>query len=304
LAVAVHTTQFEIRDARHALLTPVLQLAAETVQQLDRASGRQSVLIAGVCGRTDQAVCEAELARGLGYHAGLLSLSAFPEADDATLLAHCRAVAERIPLVGFYLQPAVGGRVLSTDFWRAFASIGNVVAIKIAPFDRYKTLDVIRGVAESGRAEQIALYTGNDDTIVTDLLTEFDVSVGDRRVRLPIKGGLLGHWACWTRRAVELLERCKRARAEGSVPGELLTLAAQVTDCNAALFDAAGGFAGCIAGIQTVLHQQGLLSSPRCLSADEVLSPGQWEAIQRVRHAYPHLIDDDFVAQHRDQWLR
>lgn len=303
LAVAVHTTQFEIRQPKHGLLRPVLELAAETVTAQDEATGRHTVLIAGICGDTRQAVAEATLARELGYHAGLLSLGALPEADDETLLAHCRTVASEMPLFGFYLQPAVGGRVLSVHFWRKFAEIPNLVGIKIAPFNRYQTLDVVRAVAESGRQREIALYTGNDDAILLDLLTEHAVPVGSETVRLRIVGGLLGHWACWTRRAVELLETCKQARDSGQLTPELLTLAAQVTDCNAALFDAANSFAGCIAGIHQVLYRQGLLASTRCLDPAEGLSPGQAEEIDRVSSSYPHLTDDAFVAEHLDQWL-
>jgi dihydrodipicolinate synthase/N-acetylneuraminate lyase len=303
LAVAVHTTQFEIRDPKYGLLRDVLQLAAETARDCDSKTGRETVLIAGVCGPTEQAIAEAELASSLGYHAGLLSLSALPEADTGALIEHCRRVAERIPLFGFYLQPAVGGRVLPVDFWSRFAELPQVIGIKLAPFDRYKTWDVIRGVAESGRGNEIALYTGNDDAIVTDLITRYRVPINGDVVELGMAGGLLGHWACWTARALELLETCRRGRLEGRVGAELLTLATEVTDCNAALFDAANGFAGCIAGIQYVLHQQGLLSSPRCLNPDETLSPGQREEIERVRAAYPHLIDDGFVKANLDDWL-
>lgn len=302
LAVAVHTTQFEIRDPQHDLLGRVLRLAAETARTLDDQHNRQTVLVAGVCGATDQAVKEARLAADLGYHVGLLSLAALRAASDEQLIEHCRRVAEQIPIFGFYLQPAVGGRELSPDFWRRLAEIPNLIGIKISPFDRYKTLDVIRAVAESGRERDIALYTGNDDTIVTDLLTPFRVNVDGRIVELKIAGGLLGHWACWTKRAVELLETCKQARQSEQISRDLLAIAAQVTDCNSALFDAANGYAGCIAGIQQVLFEQGILSSPRCLDPKEQLSPGQADAIARVRTAYPDLIDDSFVAQHVAQW--
>lgn len=303
LAVGVHTTQFEIREPGFDLLEPVLSLASETVRELDRETGRHTVMIAGICGQTGQAVQEARLARSHGYHAGLLSVAALPDADDDQLLEHCRAVAGEIPILGFYLQPAVGGRLLTIDFWRRLAEIPNLIGIKISPFDRYKTLDVVRAVAESGREEEIALYTGNDDTIVTDLLTEYHIELGERTARLRIVGGLLGHWACWTRAAVELLDRCKTLREQSELPSELLTLAAQVTDCNAALFDAANGFAGCIAGIQHVLCEQGLLSSTRCLSPDERLSDGQAQELRRVRDSYPHLVDDSYVRQNIHRWL-
>lgn len=291
LAVGVHTTQFAIRDGAIGLFKPVLALAAE---ELDRA-GRPLVRIGGVCGGTRQAVGEAELLREPGYHACLLSLAALADASDDELIAHCRAVAEVIPVIGFYLQPSVGGRRLSHAFWRRFAEIENVVAIKIAPFNRYQTLDVVRAVVESGR-EDIALYTGNDDSIVTDFLTPFRFAGRERR----IVGGLLGHWSVWTQRAVELLNRCRNADATP----ELMRLGAEVTDSNAAFFDAANGFRGCIAGLHEVLRRQRLLEGIWCLDPEETLRPGQAEEIDRVYRAYPHLHDDEFVAANRDAWLR
>lgn len=288
LAVGVHTTQFAIRE--RGLLEPVLALAGEEM----RRAGRPLVRIGGICGGTRQAVAEAGLLAGLGYDAALLSLAALREAGEAALIAHCREVAVVLPLVGFYLQPEVGGRVLSHAFWRRFAEIENVAAIKIAPFNRYRTLDVVRAVTEAGR-EDIALYTGNDDHIVGDLVTPFEFGGQTRR----IAGGLLGHWSVWTRRAVELLDRCQR---EGATPG-LLRLGVQVTDCNAAFFDAANGFRGCIAGLHEVLRRQGLLEGIWCLDENEGLSPGQREEIDRVHAAYPHLHDDAFVAEHLDEWL-
>ena len=302
VAVGVHTTQFEIRA--RGLYEPVLALAAETVAACDAAAGRQTVRVAGVVGPTAQAVAEARVAREAGYHAGLLSLAALPEAGVETLIAHCEAVAREIPLFGFYLQPAVGGRVLSASFWQRFVEIPNVVAIKIAPFNRYQTLDVVRAVAEAGRAAAVALYTGNDDHIVLDLLTEYAVEAPRGTVRLGMAGGLLGHWACWTHRAVEHLDACRRARASGVIPADLLTLAEQITDANAAIFDAAHQFAGCIPGIHEVLRRQGLLASTRCLDPHETLSPGQSADLDRIARAYPHLNDDDFVAEHLDDWLR
>jgi hypothetical protein len=271
----VHTTQFAIREARHGLFKPVLQLAAETVAACDTTSGQETVLIAGLCGQTKQAAAEARLAREAGYHAGLLSLAALKDASHDELMAHCETVASELPLVGFYLQPAAGGRPLSFAFWRRFVEIPNVIAVKIAPFNRYQTFDVVRAVAESGRAGNIALYTGNDDSIVSDLLTEYAVPTERGEVRLRIVGGLLGHWACWTHKAVELLDECKRARGHQTLPASLLTLAMQVTDCNAAFFDAANGFAGCIPGIHEVLRRQGLLEGIWCLDPNETLSPGQ-----------------------------
>lgn len=291
LAVGVHTTQFAIRNPQVALYEPVLALAAE---EMNRCL-QPLVRIGGVCGRTAQAVAEATLCRDLGYHAALLSLAAMRDANDDELIIHCRAVADVIPLIGFYLQPSVGGRVLGFSFWRKFAEIPNVVAIKVAPFNRYHTLDVIRAVMETGR-DDIALYTGNDDNIVADLLTPFFFHGKTRR----IVGGLLGHWSVWTQHAVEYHARCRDAEPST----ELLRLGAEITDCNAAFFDAANSFHGCIAGIHEVLRRQGLLEGIWCLDASEGLSPGQMEKIARVHQAYPHLHDDEFVAEHRDEWLR
>jgi dihydrodipicolinate synthase/N-acetylneuraminate lyase len=290
LAVGVHTTQFSIREPKIGLFKPTLTLAAE---EMNRAP-RPLVRVGGVCGDTSQAVAEAGMIRELGYHAALLSLGAMRDADENALIAHCRAVAEAIPVIGFYLQPSVGGRALPYSFWRRFAEIESVVAIKIAPFNRYQTLDVIRAVIHAGR-EDIALYTGNDDSIVPDLLTPFPFEGKERR----IVGGLLGHWSVWTKRAVELFERCAKA----SATPELLRLGVEVTDSNAAFFDAANGFQGCIAGLHEVLRRQGLLEGLWCLDAHENLSPGQLEEIDRVHRAYPHLNDDAFVAEHRDAWL-
>jgi dihydrodipicolinate synthase/N-acetylneuraminate lyase len=289
VAVGVHTTQFEIRDPKFGLYQPVLALAMEEMRSTD------AIRLAGIVGPTPQAVEEAELAAVCGYHAGLLSLGALRNASTAELIAHVRAVAAVIPLFGFYLQPAVGGRVLPYEFWRQFVQIENVVAIKTAPFNRYQTLDVVRAVAESGRAGDIALYTGNDDNIVVDLLTPF--RFGNRILRFA--GGLLGHWAVWTRRAVELVERVHQ---EPDWPG-WLTLAAEITDANAALFDVANQFVGSIAGIHEVLRRQGLLAGRWCLNPAEDLSPGQMEEIDRVYNAYPHLNDDDFVRQHLEEWM-
>jgi dihydrodipicolinate synthase/N-acetylneuraminate lyase len=303
VAVGVHTTQFEIREPQHGLFKPVLKLASETIAVCDNATSRQTVRIAGICGPTAQAVAEAQFVREAGYHVGLLSLAALRTAGDDALLEHCQTIAREIPLMGFYLQPAVGGRVLPFNFWRRFAEIPNVIAIKIAPFNRYQTLDVVRAVAEAGRANDVTLYTGNDDSIVTDLLTEYTVATAAGEVRLRIAGGLLGHWACWTQAAVKLLDECKAARSSEQVPAWLLTLAAQVTDCNAAFFDAANGFVGCIAGIHEVLRRQGLLANTLCLNPREQLSPGQREEIERVWRAYPHLNDDEFVKQNLERWL-
>jgi hypothetical protein len=300
IAVGVHTTQFAIRDPRVGLFEPVLSLMSET---MDRA-GRICARVAGICGETRQAVCEAAIAKKLRYDAGLLSLAAMKHASETELIAHCRAVAEVIPVIGFYLQPAVGGCVLPYSFWRKFAEIERVVAIKIAAFNRYQTLDVIRAVAESGRTD-LALYTGNDDNIVLDLLTPFRFVCNGRPVERRIVGGLLGHWAVWTRQAVELLEECRRvAQSGGPVPAELLRRNVEVTDCNAAFFDAANGFAGCIAGLHEVLRRQGLFEGIWCLDPKETLSPGQAEEIDRVHRAYPHLNDNAFVQENLGEWLK
>jgi dihydrodipicolinate synthase/N-acetylneuraminate lyase len=303
IAVAVHTTQFAIREAKVGLLCPVLALAAEEFSRIDAGRPEPLVRIAGVCGRTEQAVAEAALAHELGFHAGLLGLGALRDAGEDALLDHCRAVAEAIPLVGFYLQPAVGGRVLPYAFWRRFLEIENLTAIKIAAFNRYQTLDVVRAVAESGR-DDVALYTGNDDNIVLDLVTPYVFPAGGRLIERRFVGGLLGHWAVWTRRAVELLDACHAATQSGkAIPVDLLRRAVEVTDANAALFDAANGFAGCIAGLHEVLRRQGLLEGIWCLDPDETLSPGQRDEIDRICRMYPHLADDAFVAEHRDEWL-
>jgi dihydrodipicolinate synthase/N-acetylneuraminate lyase len=303
LAVGVHTTQFAIRDPRHGLHRPVLELAAHAARGWPGAHGRPVALIAGVVGDTRQAVSEAETAAALGYDVALLGLGALRDASDAALVAHCRAVAEVLPLFGFYLQPAVGGRLLGYRFWREFAGIERAWAIKIAPFDRYRTLDVVRAVADAGR-DDLALYTGNDDAIVADLLTPFRLSAadgppGERR----IVGGLLGQWAVGTRAAVVLLERIRAAREHATLDADLLREGAALTDTNGAIFDAANGFAGCIPGIHEVLRRQGLLAGTWCLDPRETLSAGQADDIERVRKAYPELGDDEFVREHLDRWL-
>ncbi|HBY62358.1 MAG TPA: dihydrodipicolinate synthase family protein [Solibacterales bacterium] len=285
LAVGVHTTQFAIRDA--GLLRPVLTLAAE------EARGRGAALVAGVCGQRAQALAEAELAAHLGYHAALLSLGALRDVPEEALLDHVRAVAGVLPVVGFYLQPAVGGRVLPYSFWRRAVEVENVVAIKIAPFNRYQTIDVLRAVAESGRASEIALYTGNDDNIIADLVTPYCFG----GVTLRFAGGLLGQWAVWTKKAVMI-------HAEARISAEWLILGQQLTDANAALFDAPNGFHGCIAGLHEILRRQGLLAGRWCLDPNEDLSPGQCGEIDRVVRDYPHLTDDGFVRENLDRWLR
>src|SRR5215475_110354 len=298
LAVGVHTTQFAIRDV--GLFEPVLKLAMRSAAEWTR---KRPIMIAGLTGRTDQAVNEAQIARGLGYHAGLLSLAALKGAGEDELIAHAQAVAREIPLVGFYLQPAVGGVVLPVSFWRRFAAIENVVAIKIAPFNRYRTLDVVRGVVEADVADRITLYTGNDDHIILDLVTPLTVVANGRERTVRIKGGLLGHWSVWVKRAVELLQRIHAAVAKNEVSAELLALDAQVTDCNAAIFDAANDFHGVIAGCHEILRRQGLLEGIWCLDPGETLGPGQKQEIDRVCAAYPHFNDDAFVRANLQRWL-
>jgi hypothetical protein len=327
IAVGVHTTQFAIRDASIGLLEPVVALAIDTARDWCATRKKRPIAIAGVCGPTAQAVLEAELAVSLGYDAGLLSLSALRDADNRTVLEHCRHVAEILPVFGFYLQPAVGGRVLDRNFWRGFLEIERIVAIKVAPFDRYRTIDVVTALAQSGRHD-VALYTGNDDAIVADLLTPFPAQDGQPPLRF--SGGLLGQWAVWTKNAVDLLRRCqaagggarsgagRRAPAsdelggvQGSPPPHndadalpLLALGAELTDANAAVFDPSHQFAGCIPGIHEVLRRQGLLAGRWCLDPHEELSPGQAEEIDRVLTRYPHLTDDAFVKENLDRWLR
>jgi dihydrodipicolinate synthase/N-acetylneuraminate lyase len=297
LAVGVHATQFAIREA--GLYEPVLKLARASAQEW---TDKPLALIAGVIGKTAQAVREADLAAGLGYHAGLLSLAAMRGAGEDDLIAHCRAVAARIPLFGFYLQPAVGGIALSARFWRRFAELDNVIGIKIAPFNRYHTLDVVRGVIDAGAEGRVTLYTGNDDHIVLDLITPFALKRGDEEVTVRIRGGLLGHWSVWTKAAVALHTRC-RAAAGDTIDADLIALDAKVTDCNAAVFDVANQFHGVIAGCHEVLHRQGLLAGIWCLDPNEGLSPGQAAEIDRVRRAYPELTDDAFVAENLERWL-
>jgi dihydrodipicolinate synthase/N-acetylneuraminate lyase len=291
IAIGVHTTQFAIHSPKHQLLKTVLELAVEETR------GREIVKVAGVCGKRKQAVAEAQLAASLGYDVALLSLAELKQESIAELLEHSRCIASTIPVMGFYLQPAVGGRLLPYEFWRRFVEIENVVAIKIAPFNRYHTVDVVRAVAASGRAKEIALYTGNDDNIINDLLTPFDFD--GQRIRMV--GGLLGHWAIWTKTAVAQLKMVK-ATPNGS--SDILALGPKLTDANAAIFDSVNRFRACIPGIHEVLRRQGLLAGRWCLDPHEELSPGQLEEIDRVCACYPDLRDDAFVKEHLDEWLR
>jgi len=299
VAVGVHTTQFSIRDPKIGLFEPVLELAMEEVRSFEKSSGKVMAKIGGICGDTRQACQEAETLRRLGYDGGLLSLAALADASNAALIEHCRAVGQTIPIIGFYLQPAVGGRPLNADFWESFVEIESVVAIKVASFDRYQTMEVLRAVAHSGRSSEVALYTGNDDNIVADLLTEF--RFGQRTAHFV--GGLLGQWAVWTRRAVELLQSVQDAKRNRARLDLVLARGAEITDANAAIFDARHEFRGCIPGIHEVLRRQGLLAGRWCLDSAEKLSKGQLEEIERVYAAYPLLNDDQFVAENLDRWL-
>ncbi|TLS50945.1 dihydrodipicolinate synthase family protein [Paenibacillus antri] len=302
IAIGVHSTQFEIRDPGIKLFEPVLRMAAEEVEKakLDRPF----LKVAGICGPTEQALAETDVAVRLGYDVGLLSMGGLQGWTEEQILERTRAVAARIPVFGFYLQPSVGGRIFSFEFWKAFADIDGVVAIKMAPFNRYQTIDVVRAVCSSKRRDEIALYTGNDDNIVVDLLTTYRFNIDGQPVEKSIVGGLLGHWAVWTKKAVELLEEIKGVRATGSISTEWLTRNVQVTDTNAAFFDPAHGFAGCIPGIHEVLRRQGLLKGTWCLNPHEELSPGQAEEIDRMYRDYPHLNDDDFVKRHILEWMK
>lgn len=297
LAVGVHTTQFAIHGTD--LLSSVLELAAETTRDYER----EVILVAGATGSTAQAVAEAELAASLGYH--MVLLSPHRDLDEDQLIERTRAVGEVLPVIGFYLQPAVGGRTLSRDYWTRLASIDSVVGIKAAPFNRYRTLDVLHGVVRAGRAGEVALYTGNDDHILSDLITPHRVVVDGEEVDVQFVGGLLGQWAVWVKRAVELLDEARRARGgDDAAVRRLLTLDGHLTDANAAIFDAEHGFQGCIPGIHEVLRRQGLLAGRWCLDREEELSPGQLAEIDRIWAAYPWLRDDEFVAEGLDRWLR
>lgn len=296
LAVGVHTTQFEIRD--HGLLRPVLELAAEEAN----AHASEPFMVAGAIGKTDAALRDAQLAKELGYHAVLLGLAALKDQDEDALIAHCEMVAQVMPVIGFYLQPAVGGQTLPYSFWKRFAQIDNVIAIKIAPFNRYKTLDVVRAVVDAHAENKITLYTGNDDHIVADLMTAYTFPRDGQEITVRIKGGLLGHWSVWTKRAVELLEEI-HTNPQGRTAEQWLALDARTTDANGVLFDVANDFAGCIAAIHEVLRRQGLLQGIWCLNPSETLGPGQREELDRIARDYPELHDDAFVRGNLDRWL-
>ena len=306
LAVGVHTTQFAIHEAKIGLYRPVLELAQETARQFVASNPtRQPIMIAGIVGDTKHALKEAKLARDLSYHLGLLSLTALKGRSTDELIDHSRQVAKIMPVMGFYLQTAISQMVLPAEFWRKFIEIPNVFAIKISPFNRYQTLDVLEAVAHSGRCHEIALYTGNDDNIILDLLARYEFNVSSRQVSVQIVGGLLGQWACWTKRAVEYFARIQTLhQTRTQIPPEMLTLAGQLTLANKAIFDTENNFAGCIPGISYVLKKQGLLKEVRALEPDEEMSPGQAARIDAIIRDYPHLTDDDFVKENLNRWLQ
>lgn len=304
IAVGVHTTQFEIREPEHGLMRPVLELvAAELGALAGGGKGEEPIVkIAGICGRLKQAFAEAQMAAELGYEAGLLSMGELHDLTEKEVIEHCRIIAKVIPVVGFYLQPTIGGRVFSYRFWRRFVEIPEVVAIKMAPFNRYQTWDVVRAVLESGR-DEVALYTGNDDNIINDLLTPFRYRVNGEVRRRFVDGGLLGQWAVGTKRAVEMLKAIREERTKELIDPVWLERNVALTDANGVMFDAANDFAGCIPGIMEVLRRQGLVPSNRCLSPDVVLSPGQAAELDRIEEAYPFLHDNEFVRENLDRWL-
>lgn len=303
IAVGVHSTQFEIRNKEVGLFEPVLRMAMDEINQANLS--RPFAKIAGVVGPTDQALKEAELAVEIGYDLALLSAGGLGDWSEKNLIQRAEQVAEIIPLFGFYLQPSAGGRLLSFDFWKDFAEIPNVHAIKMAPFNRYQSLDVVRAVLSSSRHKEIALYTGNDDNIVADLLTTYRMPINGEIREKEIVGGLLGHWAVWTKKAVAMLETVKQVKKSHQANwSELLTLGIQVTDVNAAIFDPHHQFHGCIPGIHEILRRQGLLEGRWCLNPDEDLSPGQMEEIDRVYAYYPDLNDDEFVNAYLVDFLR
>ena len=303
LAVAVHTTQFEIRDPKHNLLEPVLKIAMDEARKFEDKTGKTIVMIAGACGPKEQAVREAELAKSLGYDAVLLSPGGLAHLSEDEMVERTEAVAKVMPVVGFYLQPAAGGRLFTYNYWERICAIDNVVAVKAAPFNRYYSFDVVKAVALSSRADEITLYTGNDDNIVLDLITKYKFTVDGKTYEKGFIGGLLGHWSVWTKKAVELFDRLAEVREMDEIPADILTLAMEVTDTNAVFFDTANNFKGCIAGLHEVLRRQGLFRGTWCLNPDEKMSDGQLEEIDRVYKMYPHLNDDAFIKANLEKWL-
>lgn len=302
IATAVHSTQFAIRNPEIGLYEPVLRVVAEEIARYEQKTGRTIVKVAGVCGEAEQACREAEMTRAYGYDAVLLSPGGLAHLSEEELLERTKAVAGVMPVIGFYLQTAVGGRAFTPGYWEKLCAIDNVVAIKCAPFNRYQTLDAVRAAALSPRRDEITLYTGNDDNIVSDLLADYRFTVDGVTYEKSFRGGLLGHWSVWTKGAVELFETVRKAKAEGIVPPELLAMASAVTDANSAVFDARNNFAGCIAGLHEVLRRQGLMKTIYCLDPDETLSPGQAKDIDRICREYPFLCDDGFIAEHLPEW--
>lgn len=304
IATAVHTTQFEIRKPEIALFDPILKIVSEEIDGFEKKNNKVIVKVAGVCGAAEQAVREAETAKKYGYDAVLLSPGGLNSLSEAELIERTARVAEIMPVIGFYLQTAVGGRVFSYDYWEKICATENVAAIKCASFNRYQTLDVVRAAAMSERSGEITLYTGNDDNIVIDLLTEYSFDKNGKTVKRGFDGGLLGHWSVWTKKAVEIFNRIKEEKGKEAVSKEMLTLAAQITDSNGAFFDTANNFSGCIPGLHEVLRRQGLMKNIYCLNPEETLSKGQAEEIDRVYRAYPHLNDDKFIADNIEAWKK
>lgn len=302
IATAVHSTQFEIRDPEVNLFEPILKLVSDEITDYENKTGKVIVKVAGCCGKTEQAVKEAELAKKYGYDAVLLSPGGLNDLSEDELIERTRAVAEVMPVIGFYLQTAVGGRHFSYNYWQRLCEIPNVVAIKAAPFNRYMSLDVARATALSSRSDEITLYTGNDDNIVIDLLTTYKFDIDGKHYEKGFEGGLLGHWSVWTKKAVELFELCKSEKKKENISAEMLSLANAVTDTNAVLFDGANNFAGCIPGLHYVLKKQGLMKSLNCINPDEKLSLNQEKEFERIYSTYPHLFDDDFVKQNIQKW--
>ena len=304
VAVAVHTTQFEIRQPQYNLFETVIATVSDEIEKYEKENDKVVVKVCGVCGKTEQAVSEALLAKKYGYDAVLLSPGGLNDFDEDYMVERTEAVARVMPVIGFYLQTAVGGRYFTYNYWQRICAIDNVVAIKSAPFNRYATLDLVRAAAMSERCDKIALYTGNDDNIVTDLVTGYKFTVDGKTYYKRFVGGLLGHWSVWTKKAVEMFEKLKECAESRQVPYEVLELANEVTDTNAVFFDAANNFAGCIAGLHEVLRRQGLFEGIWCLNPDEKMSDGQNEEIDRVYKMYPHLNDDDFVKANLDKWIK
>ncbi len=302
IASCVHTTQFQVRDPKIGLFRPILEVVSDEVEKFEKRTGKVLVKVAGVCGKIDQAVKEAELAKELGYDAVLLSPGGLADYDEDMMIKRTEEVAKIMPVIGFYLQSSVGGKHFSYNYWQRLCEIDNVVAVKSAPFNRYQTLDVVRAAATSSRRDKIALYTGNDDNIVIDLLTKYKFEENGVTYEKQFVGGLLGHWSVWAKKVVEMFEMLKKEAAKDSISANMLVLANQVTDANAAFFDTANNFAGCIAGLHYVLKKQGIFENIFCLDENETLSPGQAEEIERVYRMYPHLNDDEFIKENLCKW--